>query len=420
MEHPGKEKLENYAARRLSADEMTATILHLEDCADCFAAVQKLSPNAENQSVALSAESEVFHLDYDEHLRPFVDHEADAATREIVESHTQNCSSCAFELRELREFAESLRLCEIEKALQHSPSVWTKMSEWFHHKSQRLTFQIAFLFSVILLFGIVAFLWLKAENPAQKIAQTNDKSSENKIVQATPDTTNKTVAESANQNITNSFPVNQNSKMPENRKDKLIVEDKSAELNNLPETLRGTVQTAVKSGKITFPAFLSVIRGTLNLRGETDEKTIALVPNGEAIRQISPRFNWQTFAATGEKYIVEIFDGENNSVEISPALSVTNWTPKNALRRGQIYKWEVRAEKTDGSPKMFAGKFKVLEQKRVDDLASISTKSSFVRGVVFASNGLLSEAKKEFQQAVKENDHADLAQKFLWQIERQK
>ena len=69
---------------------------------------------------------------------------------------------------------------------------------------------------------------------------------------------------------------------------------------------------------------------------------------------------------------------------------------------------------------MFAGKFKVLEQKNIDDLAGISTKSAFVRGVVFASKGLLSESAKEFQQAVKTNDHADLAKKFRRQIEQKK
>ncbi len=420
MKHPGKEKLENYAARRLAAEEMTAMILHLENCADCFAAVQKLSPIAENQGVALFAESEVFHLDYDEHLRPFVDHEADAATREIVESHTQICAGCAFELRELREFAESLRLREIEKTLQHSPSIWATISGWFHQKSHRLTFQIAFLFSLILLLGVVAFVWLRDEKPMQKIAQTNGESSENKIVQANPDTTDKIVAESVNQNITNNFPVNRNSKMPENRKEIEIVENKSAELNSLPETLRGTVQTAVKSEKLAFPAFLSVIGGKINLRGETDNKPIALDPNGEAIRQVSPRFHWQNFASSNEKYVVEIFDKQNNSIEISPSLSATNWTPKTVLQRGRIYKWEVRTEKTDNSPKLFAGKFKVLEQKNIDVLARISTKSGFMRGVVFATNGLLSDAKKEFWKAVKENDHADLAQKFLRQIKRQR
>ena len=428
MQHPNKEKLENYAVQRLSAGEMTAMILHLENCADCFAAVQKLSPIAENQGVALFTESEVFHLDYDEHLRPFVDNEADAVTREIVESHTQNCAGCALQLRELREFAESLRLRKIEKTLHHSPSVWAKISGWFHQKSHRLTFQIAFLSALVCLLGIIAFVWLKDGNPAQKALQLNNKQSENETVQTqiNSNETDKTVVVSVNQNVANTSALNQSSadltkvQTPENRKDQTIVKDEFAGLYSLPETLRGTVQTAVKSEKISFPAFLSVIGGKINPRGETNNKPISIYPNGEAIRQVSPRFNWQNFASSDEKYVVEIFDEQNNSIEISPALSATNWTPKTVLRRGKIYKWEVRTGKTDNSPKMFAGKFKVLEQKNIDDLAGISTKSAFVRGVVFASKGLLSESAKEFQQAVKTNDHADLAKKFRRQIEQKK
>jgi hypothetical protein len=430
MQHPNKEKLENYAARRLSADEMTLVILHLENCADCFEIIKTFPQSTEDQSLALfyEIEKDFFHLDYDEHLRPFIDKEADGATREIVESHTQSCSDCAFELRELREFAESLRLREIEENPNPSPEFLRGFGERLRGLFRRRSFQIAFSFSVVLLFGLAAFVWLSNKNPAQKASQPGDNPREGQSLPFQPNSNenDQTVAGSENKNVSNGFPGNQNStdltksQIPENRRDSPGTGDRSAELNSLPETARGTVQSAVQSEKITFPAFLSVIGGNLKLRGETNGKPIFMFPSGEAIRQVSPRFYWQSFAKPDEKYIVEIFDEQNNSVETSPSLKAANWTPKTALLRGRIYKWEVRAERTDGSPKTFAGKFMILDQKAIDDLSNISTTSSFARGILLASKGLLNEAEKEFRQAVKEDDRAALAKKFLRQIEKQR
>ncbi len=56
---------------------------------------------------ALTAGAEPAHLEY-EQLEASVDGRADLVDREIVESHTAICAACARELRDLREFRQSL------------------------------------------------------------------------------------------------------------------------------------------------------------------------------------------------------------------------------------------------------------------------------------------------------------------------
>ncbi len=425
MEHPSKEKLKKYAARELSAVEMTGIILHLENCAECFDAVQAFSGSEETDSVLLfsEAESEVFHLDYDEHLQPFVDNEADSATREIVESHTQICANCAFELRELREFSESLRFREMEK--KSSTNFFSKINEFLHHISHNLTSKTV-LPLIFIFIGLIAIIWFAANSSRNNIENTsiaNEEKNENPAAQTQtiPNENNQTIAESFNQNIENrnSNVINPidltKNKLSEKSANNSSEKEISAEINNLPKSLRIAVQKTLQTKKITFPAFLSVIRQDLKFRGGSNKISTSIYPKNEAIREVSPQFRWQNFAANNEKYIVEIIDENGNSVETSQELTKTLWKPKTVLQRGKVYSWEVRTVNLTES-KSFSGKFKVSEQFSDKSLP----KSPLVRGIVFASQGLLTEAEREFRIAIKNGENIDLARKLLLQIRTQK
>ncbi|MCY7376426.1 MAG: zf-HC2 domain-containing protein [Pyrinomonadaceae bacterium] len=434
MKHPNKEKLQNYTARRLSSAEMTAVILHLENCADCFDALQKLSPFSENQIVALLSEraDEVFHLDYDEHLRPFVDNEADDATREIVAGHTRVCAVCAFQLRELREFGESLRLREIEKNLHRPPTFPAKIGEWLRQISQNFPLRIV-LPLLLMTAGVVGSVWFLSDSKRGEVEKTSgavERKSENQTAQIleNPVETNQTLVEAVNRDIGNRRNLIGNStdltktQTSANREKSASETEILDELDNLPIEWRGAIQKTLQSQKLTFPAFLPAIRENINLRGQADGNSNALYPKGEAVRGVSPKFRWQPFAAQNEKYVVEIFDEKNDSVAISPVLNETSWTPKTVLRRGKNYSWQVRSEKPKESQnsKIFAGKFKVLEQSEIAELNRKLPKSAFFRGVIFASQGLLTEAETAFRTAIKNRENAELARKLLLQIKNQK
>lgn len=413
MKHPSKQTLENYAARQISADEMTFVILHLEDCADCFAAVQKLVPTAEDQSVLMFAETEKFHLDYDEHLRPFVDNEADSATREIVESHTQACANCAFQLRELREFSESLRLREIEKKSVYAPTFAQKIGGWFQQFPHNLTFKIIFPLLLIVI-GLAAIFLLFRQPKLEDFAKENT-SVQNNLPEINQ---NSLISESSDRhNKSNSNQTSKNANVVEVLPK--AVDETTTELADLPSDLREKILTVLNSKKLAFPAFLPTLREKLNLRGEADLKQMSLYPNGEAIRETVPNFKWKNFADSGN-YTVEIFDENNQSIETSAVINGTNWTTKTKLERGKIYKWEVRSE-NDGSREhfqSFSGKFKILDQKTSTDLDKLSGKSPLVRGIAFASAGNLTSAEKELREAAKQKKDSQAAMTFLQQIKK--
>lgn len=389
---------------------MTFVILHLENCADCFAAVQNFAPPTENQSVLLFAETEKFHLDYEEHLRPFVDNEADSATREIVESHTQSCGNCAFQLRELREFSESLRLREIEKKSVYAPTFLQKIGEWLHQIPHNLTFKIIFPLLLLIVGSVAIFILFRQP-------QSKDTANLNQTIQNDLSETNQNpiIVKTVNQNTENRQKINSNN-FQNNANVKEIqpkpIDETAAELAGLPAALREKIETAWNTKKLSLPSFLPSLQEKLNLRGEDLQEKIKIYPNGEAVRETSPNFAWKTFG--NGNYTVEIFDENNQSVETSAIVNKTDWTPKINLERGKIYKWEVRAENSQS----YSGKFKVLDKKTADDLNKLSGKSPLVRGIAFASAGVLTNAEIELRRAVKDKNDSEAAKIFLRQIKK--
>ena len=422
MEHPDKGKLEKYAARQIPAAEMTTMILHLENCAECFDALQRITFSVENESVALFSEieTETFHLDYDEHLQPFVDNEADVATREIVEGHTQICANCAFQLRELREFSESLRLREIER--KSAASVFGKLNALIQNLSHNLTFKIAFPL-LFMIAGIVAIVWFwgnKEQQTFEKTEVADQKVSENRNgqTQTNSNENNQLTAKSVNQNRNpKTENANDSAKIETNKINENVLSEKDifAEVDSLPNDLRSAVRKTLQNKKLAFPVFLAAIRENINLRGNSNKVSIQIYPKGEAVRESAPHFRWNHFAAPDEKYVVEIFDENNDSVEISPAIYAKDWKPKTVLRRGKTYVWEVRTEKSNA-----AGKFRILESAEIAEINRNSSKSSLIRGIVFASGGLLTEAENEFNQAIKNRENVELARELIIQLRNQK
>lgn len=418
MKHFDKNQLENYAARQLSADEMTRVILHLEDCAECFETLEQINFAEKNENIRLFSEFETenFHLDYDEHLEPFVDNKADAATREIVESHTQMCAVCAFQLRELREFADSLRLRELEK--KSSENKFNKFLKQFVNLPHFLTSKFVFSSLLILIIGIAAIVWF-ATSKNQNSTETVFRSNAIKEKQTTKDITNseetivKNPAELETNAETNKKEIQTISKAEDSsiaKKDE-SEEKYLAELEELPADLRQKVRKTLETEQLTFPVFLGILTQKINLRGENSNDSPLISPNKTVVRDNSPKLSWKPFGAKDETYTVEIFDENNDSIEMKTALRETVWKLKTPLKRGKIYSWEVSSE---AQKKTFSGKFAVAEN------AEIKAKSSLVRGIIFASNGLLNEAESELKKAIQTGEKPELARKLLNQIQKNK
>ncbi|MBK7704598.1 MAG: hypothetical protein IPJ30_02180 [Acidobacteria bacterium] len=387
IDHPSPDTLIAYAERRLSSGEMTNVILHLAECAECLESVRPAFATARTVALFDAAGGDAFHLDFDEHLRPFVDSEADAVTRELVESHILDCPACAFELRELREFSESLRLREFETAAH--PTIWAKIGAMFNARSMRFAAAL-----VLLLFVAAAVYFVWPERRSAEIVSTADIApniSDPKLPLPEPSPTPGAIVD----------PEKTPPAAPEDSE-------------NLPDPFRAETAQAVRSGRLSLPGFLAALGGAGSLRGGGGDRTpAALTPNGEAVRSAAPLISWNGFAEPGEGYTVAIYDENGDLVEQSPTLDADRWKPSRELVRGRVYDWEVRSAK---SSKAFAGRFRVIDRAALAELGRLPRSTPFARGVALANRGLLTEAAAEFRRAIRTGDNVQTAKKFLRQI----
>ena len=427
MKHLKIEQLEKYAARRLNSNEMADVLLHLDGCAACFESFQTMFPELSDAAREVSLndltadDAEVFHLDYDEHLRPFVDYEADEVTREIVESHLANCAFCARAVRELREFSDNLRLQQAAGkpkfygAADYRSRRFTTADFW------RLTIPAAAILTLVI------GGWLVWRQSA-----TTDFIAENQ-----PPITAPSVA--ANENSFNRPPENSTAK-PEiklpvapvendlTNVNKKVGSDKNRESNQtndeilpaaLPPDFRAKFNNALRTQKINLPDFIAGLREKNNLRGETaNEKNIIIAPDAQAERVLRPVFRWRQFGEKSAVFVVTVYDKDFNQIAVSPKLKNLSWRANVSLERGKIYQWQVAAE---NSAESYTARFKVLDENSIARLRKIENAAPnlpLVRGIGYASEGLLDDAAREFQKEIKKNPHGNTAGKLKDSIRR--
>ena len=371
MKHLEAEQLKKYGERRLKPAEMMQTVLHLDECRVCFDSFQAMFPAlcdaAKEVSFGdLTADAaEIFHLDYDEHLRPYIDYEADEVTREIVESHLENCQFCVRAVRELREFSDSLHLREVEKE-DTDESTFSGATDYRLRRFTNGNFWRVFLPVItILILGIGGWLiWRQSATQTFVV--------ENRMSQNVPQA-------AANENPFNRPPENSAANQEINRRENdsankspNVGGDKKRESNGtedellsaaLPPDFRARFRNAVRTQKINLPTFIADLRDKGNLRGESNgEKNVIISPSAQAERSLRPTFKWRKFADDGESYIVTIYDEKFNQISVSPNLRDTKWQPDSLLTRGKVYKWQV---KTAVSTESFAAQFKVLAENAI-------------------------------------------------------
>ena len=405
---------------------MTRVVLHLDDCGACFDSFEKMFPALSDRAREVSLgdltadDAEIFHLDYDEHLRPYVDFEMDETTREIVESHLRNCLFCERAVRELREFSDSLRLRQIKKDDLHaapeiSSSTGYRLRQFSTGNFLRLTLPAI----AILILGVGGWLfWRQSETP-NSVAEIQTPKDEPKVaakVNRQPENTpadleTKEIESPVTPREINSANVKSNSITNKNLKPNQTEDERL--LAALPPDFLISFQNAVRTERIKLPVFIAGLREDGNTRGASGgEKNIALSPDAQAVRSSQPNFSWRKFAADSESYVVTIYDEDFNPVAVSPNLRSAKWQSNVPLKRGKIYKWQVAAEK---SAETYAGQFKVLDENalvRLKAIENAAPNSPLVRGIGYAAEGLLIEAAREFEKEIKRNPPGNLARKL--------
>jgi hypothetical protein len=400
-EHLDKNLLQNYGNRQLNSADLISVVTHLESCEQCYKEFNEMFPQI-NQTTAefnhaIINRNEPFHLDYDEHLRPYIDETINKIDREIIESHLENCSACSHQVRDLREFKESLELKTIKTALanQAEESVWTKCRNWLYGNSRILAF--ASLLVALSLLGLFAFFNVPKPNDQVKIEPNINVA----MPVQTPTTT-------PNVEVVTPTPKPEPS---------LIKPSPTVKNENVatPTPMPVAPQEPEIAG-LKLPNYLKDLRTkTDNLRGNNDgraEPIAILSPNGKVIRESSPMLVFRKSEGV-ESYEISIYDG---SMQIKKeTTSANSWRVPVSLQKGKLYEWQVSAKSGDKNYLGF-GKFYIVSQ--ADENKIRAAKDQLQRGKAFAEAGLIDDAKREFQQYLKQNPDSQSAKKLLQQLNK--
>ncbi len=333
-----------------------------------------------------------FHLNYDEHLKPFIYGTIDAVDREIVESHVEICAECREDLRDLLTFHEEL---EREKKISEltKPHFWATVFEWFSAPNRKAVWLA--LASIIVLVG-AGLVWFFVSRTANEIVQNPTNTADLPIIQTAP-------------NIVQTPTINQNTpKMNVNSAENL-----NRNTNETPKE--------IEMAALVLPKFLNDLRINENetLRGNDDlptRKIAVISPNGTVIRESSPVLSWKNVADV-QDFEVSVFDNNFNRIAKIENVKGNSWRIPN-LAKGKIYQWQVTAKSVlaDGKTQNYLGQGKFYIVSQTDENRINQAKNSLERGKAFAEAGLLREAADEFRKYLKENPNSENAKKFLRQV----
>jgi hypothetical protein len=187
------------------------------------------------------------------------------------------------------------------------------------------------------------------------------------------------------------------------------------------------VQNAWRTGKLSVPSDEVFGRGGVLMGGPEEEDTFTVRgPVGTVIESDRPTLTWSPMP-DADGYKVYLFEDRSPAAsEESEVVKETQWTIPRALNRGRIYRWEVVALK-DGDeiakaprPPSPDARFKVLDADKALELINaqkVFGNSHLTMGTLYAHDGLLQDAEREFQALVKENPKNRTALKLLRQIQ---
>lgn len=404
-EHINENEFKKYGESKLLPREFLRVQTHLETCKECQRRLNEMFPSiAQTEEVLLiedlrEVKADVFHLNYEEHLKPFIYETIDAVDREIVESHVEICQVCREDLRDLLSFHQEL---EKEKEIRELSKAnwWTHLTDWFSHPNHKALW---LTFASIIFIVSAGLIWFFVSQPTKEIVQNQANTTNfptNQNVQSTP-------TENINQTVNN---FNQNSATPKNS---------AANTQNQNEV---APKEEPEMAKLVLPKFLNNLHLNENdkVRGEGDspsQKIVVISPNGKVIRDSSPLLTWQNVPNI-KSYEITVFDENDNRLAKIEAISGNSQSISN-LPKGKIYQWQVlgKSVSSDGKTTNFIGhgKFYIVSQN--DENRINQAKDSLEKGRAYAEAGLLTEAKIEFGKYLKQHPDSKTAKIWRKQIE---
>jgi anti-sigma factor ChrR (cupin superfamily) len=446
--HLDTHELDLFIGRKLPPDDLLRVAGHVGVCQSCRERIthaEKIGARVESLRAELSwnEKSVEHHLNY-EQLEAYVDDTLDAVGREIADNHLAVCPPCAREAQELESLREDLMhpVYAPDTAASSFPSapLWQRFS-----LSLRLLHRMAWAAALLIIFAVAGLLlWQRGRAP--EVANDNRRNAPevvNNNSRNTPEVvnnSNRNVPEVVNNNGGN---VNANSSVVRSTHGSDSVNANRRETARPNSNVNSSVgsapyevviKRALETQSIERAPVLKELAGrpsTLMSRSQSIDPSLGregatfalLQPVGTVTSSNRPTFNWQPLAGA-TSYQVHILDTDFNVVAESEPLTTTSWSPPNALKRGVVYLWQVSAAK-DGevisAPAAPApeARFKILTAAKAREVRRAVQEragSHLELGIIYAHNGLLDDAEREFQIALRQNQGAATARKLLQDV----
>jgi anti-sigma factor ChrR (cupin superfamily) len=461
-EHLPSQMIELFVARKLAPADLLTAAQHLAVCETCRQQSNRLrhtgSAIEHLQAQLQEALPESGHLSY-EQLAAFVDATLQESEGQMISLHLVACAACAKEAQELELLKNSLLtgtpaaleiqtglaakrasavIGEAQSGAKPSAGFWQTVVGFLQTKP----LQSALASAVVLLAILAASYYLSRPIPQNQTAESNDSnispstnsSNQSAKTPTTQGNQNESIARqnpdaSANNNAPHP-PTNQQKNRDNPHADRAgkrieipINIGENAFPATLPPAYESVIKQAMANQAIARPAIIAELAGkTSNLMSKKSEgESFALSnPVGTVVQNEQPTFRWQALPEA-TSYTVYILDLNFHILYKSHPLSTNLWTIPQALERGAVYVWQVTATKngreiTSPSAPMPEARFKILEQAKAGELQRLAKEragSHLILGVIYAHNGLLDEAEREFQTAIDKNQDADRAKRLL-------
>ena len=406
LEHLSEKQLTGYRERSLDPQELLAVDRHLASCDLCHERLTRIPYGA---SILFASEDEPFHLDYEQHLEPYVDGKANEIDREIVDSHVAMCSRCATDLEELLELKRQQPVVVIAETA-------SKRRRWFSQLRWSPAWAMAAVIAAVLGLSGGVFLWTRHSAP---VAIQQEKTVSSVVTQPSPATTPSPEIDSLNS--LREAPL-------------LVLNDASCQFRlykdghletpqELPPDLKHSIERALSTHRLgASPALRGWATGAGKLRSGfwTPSTFVPLDPVGNVVETERPTFRWRALEGA-QHYLVTVFDAKLRQVASSGPVMRAEWTIPNALQRGITYSWQITAVKAgemivSPKPPLPEARFRVLDQHGVDALAKLrqsAGSSHLAMGVFYWKHGLLAEAEHEFQALANANPDSSVAKELL-------
>lgn len=413
-------ELNNFLKMKLTPEQMLAVDEHVTGCAECKAALGKMSARADFGNALVGADD---CPEYEE-LSAYIDNALDGDRSRAIFLHTNLCELCAKDVERIRELRSHAALRD-KVVMRPGMNRQPKRSAFGYWKQALAAVTMAGIIAVVVISGKFGAPTVQsprqiATNPpvvANHAPLPGVKPSVQPVKPAPAP-----VVVAANPSLAPKVtPVLRDGSYAIIRRGGKMVIAKS-DGTVIRSALEAKLDEKLRTGKIKPMRSYQMACATINTRDNengydappTAPKQTA--PMGKVMLSARPTFTWSA-VDLAVSYRIRVYDESSNLV-VDQTVKKNSFTPVKPLARGKVYKWRVgvRFGETDQWAESAAVTFAVLSNQ---DLASIKQVQStlpgshLALGAAYESVGLYDEAAKEYRALRQQNPNSGLAQKML-------